>query len=397
MTNSRWLLGAILLGACDCGSDPSPTRCAVDDPCEDPMQVCIDGTCVPRPDDAAIADATPPRDAEPVDAPASDAGSCRSVSGESSLQPSAVDILVTIDNSGSMTEEAEQTRANMNRFVEILAESGLDYRVVLISAPDGDAGVCVPGPLGSGPPDCLSGPEGRLRAIHDEVGSRDAPERVLENYPDYVDFLRPEAVKVFIWITDDQARDYTADSFREALAALEPAGMFADTIHNAIVGFYGDTPATWNTEGAGDCESLANVGDRYLRLASCLTDDDEPIAECVSGLSAKVCELDWTEIFEGIAATVIRGVPVQCDFAIPDPPEGMTINFEDVRVTYTSGDATSEPLTRVTMDSCTADGWYYDDEAMPERVLLCPALCTRVQADEGARMDVGLGCFPVLE
>jgi hypothetical protein len=30
-------------------------------------------------------------------------------------------------------------------------------------------------------------------------------------------------------------------------------------------------------------------------------------------------------------------------------------------------------------------------------VLLCPALCTRVQADEGARMDVGLGCFPVLE
>ncbi|MCB9600945.1 MAG: hypothetical protein H6720_11415 [Sandaracinus sp.] len=395
----RWLPLLLLLGACDCGSNPSPARCDVDTPCEG-GESCVDGLCVPNPDastDGAPTDA-PSTDAPPPDVPMVDAGPCRAISGESTLEPSPVDILVMIDNSGSMTQEAEQTRANMNRFAEILGMSGLDYRVVLISRPDGDTGVCIPAPLGSGEPDCGSGPEGRLLAIHQAIGSRNAPEIMLARYPDYVDFLRPEAVKVLIWITDDQARDTTADAIRANLAALEPAGMFDDTIHNAIVGFYGDTPATWGDEGAGMCGSLARVGSVYLRLAGCYDNDDMPIAECTPGLAARVCETDWTEIFEGIAAAVVRGVPVQCEFPMPAAPDGMTINYEDVRVSYTRGDGTNEALMRVADEAACTDGaWYYDDPAMPTEVRLCPALCTRVQADEGARMDVGLGCFPILD
>jgi hypothetical protein len=401
---SRWLPLLLALAACDCGVNLSPTRCDVDTPCEG-AEVCVDGRCVPNRDastDASLADVpavdVPAADVPAVDAPAVDAGPCRAISGESTLEPSPVDILVMIDNSGSMTQEAEQTRANMNRFTEILGMSGLDYRVVLISRPDGDTGVCIPAPLGSGEPECGSGPEGRLRAIHEMIGSRNAPEIMLTRYPDYADFLRPEAVKVFIWITDDQARDYTADSFRAALAALEPAGMFDDTLHNAIVGHHGDTPATWADRSAGDCDSLARVGSFYLRLAGCYADDDTPLAECAAGLAARVCELDWTEIFEGIATAVVRGVPVQCEFPLPPAPEGMTVNFDDVRVSYTRGDGTSEPLTRVSDAGACADGaWFFDDPDMPTEVQLCPALCARVQADEGARMDVGLGCFPVLE
>ena len=95
---------------------------------------------------------------------------------------------------------------------------------------------------------------------------------------------------------------------------------------------------------------------------------------------------------------VVRGVPVQCEFPMPPAPDGMTINYEDVRVSYTRGDGTSEALTRVAdAAACTDGAWYYDDPAMPTEVRLCPALCTRVQADEGARMDVGLGCFPILD
>ena len=47
---------------------------------------------------------------------------------------------------------------------------------VLISRPDGDTGVCMPAPLGSGEPDCGSGREGRLLAIHQAIGSRNAPD-----------------------------------------------------------------------------------------------------------------------------------------------------------------------------------------------------------------------------
>ena len=45
-----------------------------------------------------------------------------------------VDIILLLDNSGSMSDELEAVEANINRnFAEILAESGVDYRMILIS------------------------------------------------------------------------------------------------------------------------------------------------------------------------------------------------------------------------------------------------------------------------
>ncbi len=167
-----------------CRTPDAGSSCSADDDC--PNGSCVAGACTTDEADAGTYDAFRP-----------DMGPCREVEDESTLEPVPVDIIITIDNSGSMTQEAAEVQANINNFAAILAASGLDYRVVLISEPTGDTGVCVPAPLGSGAPACESGPEGRLRAIHRSVSSRNALSRMLEFYPDYVDFLRFEAAKVF--------------------------------------------------------------------------------------------------------------------------------------------------------------------------------------------------------
>lgn len=407
-----WLV--LGLSGCDCAGDPQSTPCdSAEDcpsgqPCVDAFcrlscnadedcpsgQACREGVCRPG-DDGGL-------DPGPQDSgPRPDAGPCRAVSGESMAAPLPVDIIVAIDNSGSMTEEAEQVRLNINNFASIIAESGLDYRVVLISSPDNSRrGVCVDPPLGSGPPMCESGEEGRLLALPVTVGSRNAPDLVLRHYDDYQgipgyrDFLRENSAKVFLWITDDESGTYSADSFRQALEALEPEGMFEHTIHNAIVGFYGETPDTWSTRDAGECSTLARVGSTYLRLTNCLRNDNSPIEGCTPGRQARVCETDWTAIFEEIARGVVAGVPVQCEFAIPEAPTGYSIDFDEVTVTYRSGDTERSELDRVeNRDACTSNGWYFDDPEAPTEIVLCPEVCRTVQADPEARMDVGLGCL----
>lgn len=351
--------------------------------------------------DTSVPDTTPADTGRPdLGRPdvAIDTGPCREVMGESSIEAVPVDIIITIDNSGSMSEEAAEVRRNINTFAGILGASGIDYRVVLISNPSGSRGVCVDPPLGTGERECGSGPEGRLLAIHDSVSSTNALDKALEHYPAYRDFLRPESAKAFVWITDDRTDDYSADSFRAALAAFEPAGMFDIQIHNAIVGFYGDAPADWGDRRTGSCGSLARPGIDYLRLANCLDDSNALIEGCTPGRQARVCEADWTPIFESIAEGVLAGVPVQCDFEVPEAPMSMRIDIDEVEVGIRSGEMDGPPTMRVGGEGdCGPNGWYLDDLEMPTMITLCPELCSRVQADPDSTVEITLGCFGVID
>lgn len=49
--------------------------------------------------------------------------------------PLPVDIIIVIDNSGSMSTEIKGVQDNINKnFAAILENSGLDYRVILVAA-----------------------------------------------------------------------------------------------------------------------------------------------------------------------------------------------------------------------------------------------------------------------
>ena len=51
-----------------------------------------------------------------------------------------------------------------------------------------------------------------------------------------------------------------------------------------------------------------------------------------------------------------------------------------------------------TFDRCTMDGWYYegDDPMNPERIVLCPNTCRRLESDVEGRVDIALGCATLL-
>lgn len=88
----------------------------------------------------------------------------------------------------------------------------------------------------------------------------------------------------------------------------------------------------------------------------------------------------------------IQGLAVGCSFTIPSPDAG-TIDPNQVKVEYVPGSGATQQLSKVTdAAACSGAGWYYDDNANPKTVNLCPSSCTTVQADSAAKLNVLFGC-----
>jgi len=92
----------------------------------------------------------------------------------------------------------------------------------------------------------------------------------------------------------------------------------------------------------------------------------------------------------------IQKSTVACTFAMPEAPDPTKpINPQKVNVKYTPSNS-SDPTTIKQVSgegACGADGgWYYDDPNDPAIITLCDASCQAVQADEGAKIEIVLGC-----
>jgi len=146
----------------------------------------------------------------------------------SSIRP--VDIIFVIDNSGSMVEEIEAIRNNINKhFADVMVKAGLDYRVIMLvkHGPPGAyyGTTCIESPLsmipvggcetiGGDPPGNRSG---KFYHYSYDVQSNDSPCIILNslfNKNEYIDdfglapdgwikWLRTSAFKVIIEVTDD--------------------------------------------------------------------------------------------------------------------------------------------------------------------------------------------------
>jgi hypothetical protein len=86
---------------------------------------------------------------------------------------------------------------------------------------------------------------------------------------------------------------------------------------------------------------------------------------------------------------------IVCEFEIPTPPVGQVIDYNKVQVVYTPAVGGTEEVPKVdNVSQCatsTAGGWYYNNNAAPTKILVCPCTCNRFAA---GRVDVRLGCAP---
>jgi len=97
------------------------------------------------------------------------------------------------------------------------------------------------------------------------------------------------------------------------------------------------------------------------------------------------------------ALNQIRGAHLACELAIPAPEAGMTLDFNQVNVTFDNG---SGPATlfyveqQSACDSMTG-GWYYDklpSTGAPERIVVCPTTCDQFGQVEMGSVQIQLGC-----
>jgi hypothetical protein len=349
-------------------------------------------------------------------------GACAQAESQATLVKEPIDIIVVLDNSGSMDEELEAVESNINvNFAGILDDSDTDYRVILISRhrkeardfnEEASTSICVEAPL-SGLMACPA-PDpvfsDRFFQYFTKIESDDSFDVTLDTYEppfesdreDRADqapegwsaWLRPRAKKVFLEMTDFD-EDMSAAEFVSELQAMAPENFGTDPedpnfVFHSIVGvvekavetepYLPNEPVT-DVECSLDTGGVGSTGTTYQEL-SILT----------GGLRFPICSFDgYDVVFRHIANDVVTRTQVACDFAIPPPPPGKDLELEKVAVHYTSGNGTADQefLQARTPTDCGPDAFYIEGST---RIVLCPEACTFVQADEMARVDVLFTC-----
>ena len=356
---------------------------------------------------------------------------------------SPVDVIIVIDNSSSMAGEIEQVQERINSdFARIIEESGVDYRVIMvsrygdvdISVGESDHPICVRAPLGSS--DCLS-PE-TIPLVHnaprfyhysadirsrtpwcdlltswdspDEFTPADREQRPWESIAPigWKQFVREEAFKEFLVITDDNSRcegeghyfedgntsdaQSSAVEFDTALLALAPRQFGSNVARkykwHSIVGMTENDDALepWPASAplqTGQCSPGSEGPGLGFQALSVLT----------GGLRYPSCNNDnFDAVFRALAEGVVTG-SLACEWEIP---EVENFDADQVNVQWRS-DNGSQAFSNVdTLADCEeGHGWYYDDNENPTKVLVCPTTCTLLQSDPNAKLELLFGCETV--
>jgi hypothetical protein len=92
------------------------------------------------------------------------------------------------------------------------------------------------------------------------------------------------------------------------------------------------------------------------------------------------------------ALQAIRAASLPCLLAIPQPPNGQTINPNAVNVVVIAGSG-QQTVLPYSATCSNANGWHYDDPAAPKTVELCTGACTEARSDAAGKVTLAFGCF----
>lgn len=298
-----------------------------------------------------------------------------------------VDVVVIVDTSPSMDQEAKQVQESINAFASSIGALGVDYKVIVIgSKPEAiaapGASICVPPPLGGA--GCSDNPP-TFYQIDRDIDGNNALDVALNTFDtNYGKWLRPTAHKVFIVITDEDSKPTTFTDFDTKLLARSPEQFGTaekrNYTWNSVCGWKSGTPLLDPTA----CSTAVNNGAQYQRLS-----------QLTSGIVSSVCE-PASGVFNSIAKGLVT--KLGCEFDFPTPKKPLNADPANVSVQYAPpGAATGTALTHVTDASkCDSfdDAWYYDNNEKPARILFCPKMCTTADLDAAGKLEIVVGCLP---
>jgi len=147
-----------------------------------------------------------------------------------------------------------------------------------------------------------------------------------------------------------------------------------------------DSVATEAAAAAADVKTyVIGVGDALSNL-------NKIAAAGGTGQAILVSTSSSTTISDSFKAALgtIASQALSCDYKIPAPPNGQSIDPNKVNVRYSATGGAGTTLTYSA--NCATDGWHYDSASGPSKIILCPSTCDRVMKDKGAKIDVFFGC-----
>ncbi len=281
-------------------------------------------------------------------------GTCAAITKDAPSEQGKVDVIWIVDNSPSMIDDILGVTANMQKFFDTIEMSGADVHVITITIGDLALGTT------------LQADAERYRFVPWNVFSKLVFEPALDLYDGYKDFLRPDAATQFVGVTDDDDVFASGDFISAMNAKLGHDFTFHSIVADKLL-----------------CGSA--IGFQYLAASDAT--GGEKISLCDGG--------DWAAVVDKLTSAVVASVPLPCSYDLADAAKS-TVDFDplEVAVDYTPDGAATQELPKSSSADKCADraGWYFDDEAAPTKVELCPAACELVKG--GGKMAIAFGCAP---
>jgi hypothetical protein len=301
---------------------------------------------------------------------------CVSVSQSSSIVEAPSDILVVVDHAASY----DAMRSVFSNFSLLIGNDAIeDVRVVMLAGSPADGGgVCIDEPpLGLGMcPEADTNPP-MYHHIAEVIAAPTLLEQVLASHGAWGPTMRAGAWK-HLWVVSSADASLPTDEFVAGLVALDP-DFERLTVHAMV-------PAT-PEDGCSVLLPGTEAGDASAYIA---------LAEATGGVFEPLCNFNVGVLFDQMLDR-IHEVSLSCAYEIPPPPDGQVFDPGRVNVDYDDGFGLQTIGHVASAADCAsvANGWYYDDDAAPTTVLMCPQTCGRFEAADQASIELRFGCATV--
>lgn len=289
-----------------------------------------------------------------------------------------VDFIFSVAQCGSMGFAVSGVQQNINNLSSLLQKSGLDYRVVLMAAKTGSNALCVPPPLAAA--GCAS--NGNVfRLVDQHIESTDTLALLISTFKTsggptaWRDFLRPDALKVFVMVSDEDSSDMPATVFDQQLLQLGGT-LFGDQTKRNYIAYpiIGSNAYPAETQ----CAGASQQGIQYRELA-----------KMTGGKWFPVCSADFNAVLGEIGKTV--NASVACELGIPTV-DGQELDPDHVNVKVKSPDGKTTDVLKDDSAGCDsgANGWQYSQDGT--KIVLCGQACDDVKASPDSKVTVEFGC-----